>query len=100
MNNSTETPITDEMVIWKYQIDTTDTQKILMPDGAEILTVQIQGGVPCLWAYLNPNNTNTNRKIEVFGTGKPIPEGKRKYIGTYQLIAYFLVFHVFENLDQ
>ncbi len=69
-----------------------------MPIGAELLTVQIQGGKPCLWAMVDPAKDQSERHIEIFGTGNPIEESilERKYIGTYQLHGGSLVFHVFE----
>jgi hypothetical protein len=84
--------------IWKFKLQTTDEQQILMPKGSEILTVQIQDGEPCIWAMINePNAEAEKRYIEVFGTGNPIlSHGPRKYIGTYQLRGGALVFHVFE----
>lgn len=84
--------------IWKFKLQTTDEQKILMPKGSEILTVQIQDGEPCLWAMIEDSNSETEKRyIEVFGTGNPIvSHGPRNYIGTYQLRGGELVFHVFE----
>jgi len=86
------------MQIWKYVLTTTDNQTIKMPKGAQILTFQIQNGKPCLWALVNPSLTETERYIEIHGTGNYIEESllERKYIGTYQLHGGSLVFHVFE----
>lgn len=85
--------------IYKYKLQTTDEQQILMPKGAEILTVQLQDGEPQLWALVETNNQPTKRYIEIFGTGNPIIGiGPRKYIATYQLRGGALVFHVFEYL--
>jgi len=86
-------------VIWKFELETTDKQRIKIPLGAEILTIQTQDGVPCIWALVNPDNTNEDIFIEIFGTGHEINYGMgadRKYLGTYQLGS--LVFHVFEYL--
>ena len=86
--------------IHKYRIETTDTQSILMPKGAEILTVQVQYGEPCLWAKVNPSNDMTLRTILTAGTGHELPSTRTEYIGTYQLLGGDLVFHVFEEIDQ
>jgi len=84
-------------VIWKFEIKTTDGQQIDMPIGAEILTVQIQRGKPCIWAICNPLSENEKRTFEIYGTGNPYPsKGQRSYIGTYQEAGGGLVWHLFE----
>ena len=85
--------------IWKFKLETTDTQSIEMPIGAKILTVQIQNQIPYLLALVDPVAEKEMRCIEVFGTGNRMAckEGERKkYIGTYQLNEGAFVFHVFE----
>lgn len=70
-----------------------------MPADAQILTVQVQHGVPCLWALVTPDNEPSTRVIEIFGTGHPVNENmsiERVYIGTFQLRDGALVFHAFE----
>jgi hypothetical protein len=89
-------------VIWKFTLETTDNQVIEMPIGAEILTVQMQGSTPCLWALVNPDVVKEQRRIEIYGTGHEMRYDMRvnqKYIGTYQLAGGGLVFHVFEILN-
>lgn len=84
--------------IWKYQL-VAESVKIEMPIGAEILTVQIQDGIACLWALVDPNADKEERIIEVFGTGHPVPYDmgvSRKYIATFQLNGGTLVYHAFE----
>jgi len=85
-------------VIWKYELNTTDVQKLGMPKGAEILTVQTQFDKPCLWALVNPDAEKETRGFMTYGTGHTIPTEPypHKYIGTYQLNSGVLVFHVFE----
>lgn len=88
-------------VIYKYKIETTDSQVIAIPKSGQILTVQIQMGEPCIWVYIDNTDEMAHepRTIEVFGTGNPIPDGARRYIGTYQLYRGELIFHVFEKLE-
>lgn len=85
------------MTIWKYTIETTDRQFLLMPKGAKILCVQMQHGEPRLWALVDPTAEKEPRDVLVCGTGRQVPEGNNKYIGAYQLLAGNLVFHVFEK---
>jgi hypothetical protein len=83
--------------IWKYEILTEDKQIISMPIGAEILTVQIQHGMPVLWAKVNPLMKHVDKTIIIFGTGHPITQTEGlKYIGTYQLLNGNFIGHVFE----
>lgn len=60
-------------VIYKYGLDLKDRQTIVMPEGAETLSVQTQHEVPCLWAMVDPENKTEIRYFEVFATGQLIP---------------------------
>jgi hypothetical protein len=86
--------------IFKYPLEITDTQFIELPLGAEILTVQVQGDQLCLWAMVNtsPDAITKNRRIEIVGTGYPVPAGDLKYISTIQIMDGSLIFHIFENI--
>ena len=83
--------------IYKYPIETTDTQIVMMPQQAKILTVQVQHGRPCLWAEVNTIFAPERVVIETYGTGHQILRGKREYIGTYQLYGGDLIFHVYRR---
>lgn len=89
--------------IWKFELETTDRQKIKMPKGARIITVQTQNEAPCLWAVVNCNYEMEDRIIEIVGTGHNInstPDSDLIYLGTYQLRKGSLVFYVFERVLQ
>lgn len=76
-------------------------QSILMPKGAEILTVQTQNGIPCIWALVDIEAEKEPRVFDIFGTGHPVTFDmgvERKYINTFQLKGGALVFHLFERL--
>jgi hypothetical protein len=88
-----------EKKIYKYQLGFTDVQIIDMPADAQILTVQVQNEVPCIWAMVNPGAPVMKRTIETIGTGHDVHITGRSYIGTYQLRSGALVFHVFELLN-
>lgn len=87
-------------VVWKYELDITDLQRVTMPDEAEILTVQVQGGTPYMWARVNPNAIMVDRWFATHGTGRLIPETTDTYIGSYQIESGVLVFHVFEATNE
>lgn len=88
-------------VIWKFQLEVQDKQFISLPEGAEILSVQTQDYIPCIWVLVNPNNPTEERCFEIFGTGHNIYCDMgidRKFIGTFQMQSGKLVFHLFERL--
>jgi hypothetical protein len=82
--------------IYKYPLQTADEQTVVMRAGAWPLCVQVQNGAPCLWAMVDDQQPEQEATFRVIGTGHPIPDADRLgYVGTYQLAAYGLVFHVF-----
>lgn len=83
-------------VIHKYELKVTDSQFIRLPIGAEILTVQMQHGKPCMWALVNTSETIGAINIEIYGTGNTIHDAQREYIGTFQMEDGYLVWHVFK----
>ena len=85
--------------IWKYVLKIEDASDIEMPAGAEVLTVQKQGGALCLWAVVNPESPTETRHFRVLGTGHEHEESlvALDYIGTAQMMGSGLVWHVFEE---
>ena len=83
--------------IWKYEIKVIDEQTLELPEGAEILCLQMQTGTPCIWAMVD---TEEERKetitIRLFTTGHPtgIPDGLM-YVGTFQMPVVEYVCHAF-----
>ncbi len=55
--------------IWKYELGEVDNQVISIPEGYELLSVQVQNGVPCLWAKVEPKNNREELEIIIHGTG-------------------------------
>ena len=87
--------------IWKFQLEVLDTQFIWIPKNAEILSVQNQNEVPCMWALVNPTEEREEKCFEIFGTGHDVHCDMgvdRKFIGTFQMQNGSLVFHIFERL--
>lgn len=95
--------------IYKYELAIEDTQEIMLPIGAQILCVQMQGKSPQLWAIIDPHAPKEPRVIDIYGTGHPLgdyrllplPKPKEdpgKYIGTFQQYEGQLVWHVFERM--
>lgn len=85
--------------IYKYPLQVTDCQVIEMPIGSRILAIQMQRGVPCLWATVDPEEEKKEKRfIRVVGTGHELSE-YIAYIGTYQMADGALVWHVFETKE-
>ena len=84
------------MRIWKWMLNMTDVQAVEMPDSAKLLTVQLQGGMPQLWALCDENAPKEPRRIAIYGTGNQMPDEPGEYIATFQLHGGALVFHAFE----
>ena len=84
--------------IWKYALEITDEQKIEVPDGAIPLSVQFQAGSLCLWMLVNPRNKKYWRKVNIFGTGNPVPGAWiGEFVGTaqHEVNGTILVGHAF-----
>lgn len=87
--------------IWKFAINPNKTI-LEMPKDAEILTIQTQNEIPCIWVLVNPENAKELRHFEVYGTGHNIHCDmgiERKYINTFQLDGGSFVFHLFERVN-
>lgn len=88
------------VAIWKFPLEVTDVQTVVMPAGAVVLCVQMQRDWPCLWAKVpDPGAVFVDRRqFRIVGTGHHFADDEvGAYIGTYQRpIDGGLVFHVFE----
>jgi hypothetical protein len=94
--------------IWKFstiEYGFSDKFSIIMPIGAEILTIQRdeKNNHPTIWAMVDPNEVEKEeRHFELFGTGHNITFDmgtERKYIGTYQYQNGAFVGHIFERIN-
>lgn len=84
-----------QKVIYKYELNFKSVTTIEMPKSAEVLTIQMQNGIPCIWAKLNPDQEKQLRTFMLIGTGHSFEDfGNLNYIGTIQDSYY--VFHCFE----
>lgn len=83
--------------VFKFPLAVTDDQTVGMPIGAEILCVQVQDSIPCMWALCDPSEKLVQRRFLTHGTGHALLLDDARYVGTYQLDGGMLVFHVFEG---
>lgn len=82
-------------VVYKYELRPQNSI-MKLPKGAEILTVQLQYGIPTLWALVDPENELEDRLIDIIGTGWEVTDNI-KYICTYMDGPF--VWHAFERLE-
>jgi hypothetical protein len=83
------------MRIYKYPISVNDEIVIKMPKDAKVLTVQMQKSEPCIWALVDPDKEEIERRFYLYGTGMTVTHSE-SYIGTFQMLNGGLVFHLFE----
>jgi hypothetical protein len=85
--------------IWKFPLALDDRQKVIMPEGARILSAQVQDGQLCLWALVDPAAVSKDRTIHIIGAGHPLYRSDSlRYISTVQTFNGVLVWHIFEEL--
>lgn len=71
--------------IWKYRLKITRSQIIDLPSRHKILAVQVQNGVPVLWAMVNSDKELVRILIYCLPTGDEGPPPEWEYISTIQL---------------
>lgn len=85
--------------IFRYRLKITDAPEVLLPRGAQTLSV----GPPRdgsdeldLWVLVDPNEPVGLIEFRVVGTGNPMPDDCGRFIGTVPVLGGALIFHVFE----
>lgn len=83
--------------IYKFPLQIADTSIVKMHRDAEILSLQVQNEIPCIWAIVNPENPLEDYIFDIFGTGQgaELKAGKHRFVGTLQLNSGTCVVHVF-----
>ena len=80
--------------IYKYPLKIEETQLVILPDNAKILTVQMVGENPYLWAEIDTEEKPRERFIHTIPTGVDF-DVHGVYLGTYQLHRGILIYHVY-----
>ena len=83
--------------IYKYPVPVDDKFVLELPLGSMVLTVQMQKSEPQIWVLCNPDAIKVKRYFYVYGTGMEVSEKALNYIGTFQMLAGGLIFHLFEG---
>lgn len=81
--------------IFKYPVFLQDEFSVNLPEGAQILSVQMQGGKPFFWALIDTDAPLKKYTFIVVGTGNPVKPGDKQFVGTFQMYGGELVFHLF-----
>lgn len=84
------------MKIFKYPLKITGKQSIKIPRNHRILSVQVQDGILCVWAAVEPEGCTVFREFLIVGTGCDMPE--EEHIATVQ--DGHLVWHIFSDFNK
>jgi len=88
------------MVVYKYNLEITDTQTLHLPKNVDILSVENQNGYLVLYALVNEQEKIFEYvDISVIGTGHQISFTTYTFIGTVSFSGGTLMFHVFSHKD-
>jgi hypothetical protein len=68
-------------IIFKYQMPVLEDFEMLLPEGAEIIRVEDQGGMFWMWAVVNTNSPDETRVFKSFKTGAEMPDIEMSYVG-------------------
>lgn len=93
-------------LIHKYKVEFGGGRNtiLMLPAGAQILTVQPQDGEGYFWAIIDPLEPLEPREILIAGTGSALPKdiAAFRYMGTFQVPSdirdAIFVWHIFEKL--
>lgn len=84
------------ITIHKYQFQIADKVIVQMPKGAKVLSVQLQNGVPTIWARVVTDMENESREFRVYGTGHEIDTFAIQGTHLATIQHHGLVWHIFE----
>ncbi len=81
--------------IFKYPFELGDDVTVWMPEGAKVVSVQVQREGVCFWAIVEPQAPEVQRRFSVRGTGHELGD-VGEFIGTVQTHGGGFVWHIFE----
>jgi hypothetical protein len=85
--------------IHKYHLALAEVQVIEVPQGAQFLTVQMQGERLCVWAIVDTTHQNAHESFVIVGTGALLPDTSNwQYMETVQQYDGRFVWHVFRAI--
>lgn len=89
-------------VIFKYQMPVLEEFTMILPQGAEIIRMQDQGGMFWLWAVVRTDVPDEERKFRAFKCGGKIPDDiELRYVGFCAVfVQQELGLYIFEELPK
>ena len=85
--------------IWKFEIELRDDVVVAVPRGAEILSVQSQGGVVRAWYLVDPAQPKVVHHLKIKGAGQDCDDlDGYSHLDTVQQGAY--AWHVFKRVGE
>lgn len=97
-------PDVKTLTVHKYALPIVGNNTVSMPDGARVLSCGLQGSTIFLWVLCDPTALKEDRVFEIVGTGQPVPDNVKEFVGTVQAegncnwFLYF-VWHIFELIS-
>lgn len=88
-------------VIFKYQMPVLERFSMELPEGAEIIRMNDEGGLFWLWAVVDTNLSNETRNFMAFKTGAEIPPDIHlNYVGFCAVFVQMeLGLYIFEVME-
>lgn len=84
--------------VFKYTFSIGNGFWLDMPEGAKILSCDLQYGVPCFWVEVDTDRPTKRYYYVIFGTGHPIADLTRlEFIATLQMAGGDLVWHIYRD---
>lgn len=83
--------------IWKYDIQILDRFLVTMPEGAEVIHVDVQHGTPRMWVKCDPLKPDENRAFRIIGTGHEFDDSELLFIKSFFTEGGLYVWHLFEE---
>lgn len=80
--------------IYKFRLEITDQQTLLVPGGYKFLSAGMQDLHLCVWVVVDPSVKEEAVEVLIVGTGHPMPNVMCEFVGTVQ-DHRGLVWHVF-----
>lgn len=79
--------------VWKYTMLPEAFQRVIIPRGAQFLSIQMQFEEIVLWALVDPDASRVTTAFELVGTGSGSVTPDARYLGTVQF--GYMVWHFF-----
>ena len=83
-------------IIWKFPVQITAHFVVPMPEGAQVLSVHMQGHEPQMWALVDSAAPTVDREFHILGTGIPWAGPLGRFVGTVLTHGGAGAWHLFE----